>query len=89
MRTQHHAKKASQGDWHPADVKATLEKAGWTLRKLGAHHGVSGKAVMKALRERNLPSEKRIADAIGGGITPKISGLRVTTQTVRAPSCAK
>ena len=65
MDTKKRAKKASLQDWHPADVIAALHKRGITLRKIAAQHQVSGKAVIKALRERNLPSEKRIADAIG------------------------
>ena len=28
-------------DWHPADVKCALEKAGWSLRRLSRHHGYS------------------------------------------------
>ncbi len=64
--TQHRTpKKASQGDWHPADIKAALEKAGWTLRGLAAHHGVFPTAVVLALRQRCVPAEKRIADALG------------------------
>lgn len=58
-------KKASQGDWHPADVKAALEKSGWTLRKLAASHNVAPHAVKIALRQRCLPAETRIADALG------------------------
>lgn len=58
-------KKASPGDWHPADIVAALHKRGITLRKLGAAHGITGRAVTHALRERNLPSERRIAEAIG------------------------
>lgn len=65
MKTNTTPKKASHQDWHPADVVAALHKRGVTLRKIAAQHGVSGEAVVKALRERNLPSEKRIADAIG------------------------
>lgn len=64
MKTKHIAKKASK-DWHPADVVAALHKRGFTMRTLAAKHHVSPPAVTKALRERNLPSEKRIADAIG------------------------
>lgn len=65
MRQNTPPKKASQGDWHPADVKAALEKAGWTLRKLAAHHGVTPPGVKRALRARSVPAEKRIADALG------------------------
>lgn len=71
MKTKHSPKKASQQDWHPADVVAALHKSGMTMRKLAAQHKVSQPAITKALRERNLPSEKRIADAIKGGITPQ------------------
>lgn len=65
MRQGTPPKKASQGDWHPADIKAALEKAGWTLRKLAAHHGVAPTGVKYALRGRHKPAEKRIADALG------------------------
>ena len=65
MKTNRTSKKASRHDWHPANVVAALHKRGITLRKLAEQHNVSGEAVVKALRERNLPSEKRIADAIG------------------------
>lgn len=65
MRQKTTPKKASPGDWHPADIVAALHKRGMTLRKLGALHGVTGRAVIAALRERNLPSERRIAEAIG------------------------
>lgn len=64
MRHKHPPKKASQ-DWHPADIKAALEKAGWTLRRLAAHHNVAPTGVKYALRGRCLPAEKRIADALG------------------------
>lgn len=36
----HNTPKKGQ-DWHPADVKCALEKAGWSLRQLSAHHGFS------------------------------------------------
>jgi len=63
-------KKASQEDWHPADVKAALEKAGLTLRALAAKHGLKGSSSLSATLVRSLPcNEKRIADALG--IHPK------------------
>jgi len=65
MNTKNHPKKTSRQDWHPADVVAALHKRGITLRKLAEQHNVSGRAVIQALRVRNFPSEKRIADAIG------------------------
>jgi len=64
MRQIRPHKKASQ-DWHPADIKAALEKAGWTLRRLAAHHNVAPTGVKYALRGRCLPAERRIADALG------------------------
>lgn len=94
MKTTNPSKKASRQDWHPADVVAALHKRGLTMRKLAAQHQVSQPAVTKALRERNLPSEKRIADAIG--IPPQViwpsrynpdgsrAGLRKLTREERA-----
>lgn len=83
------AQKASQGDWHPADIKAALEKAGWTLRALAAHHGLSSSTSISHTFLRSLPlNERRIADALGVPVqkiwpsrynpdgTPKPRGLR-------------
>ena len=70
MKTKHHSKKASHQDWHPADIVAALHKRGTTLRKIAEQHQVSPPAVIRALRLRNHPSEKRIADAIG--IPPQV-----------------
>ena len=66
-------KKASRKDWHPADIKAALDKAGWTLRALAAHHGIRGSSTLShTLAERSYPAnEKRIADG-----TKKPRGLR-------------
>lgn len=59
-------KKPSPTDWHPADIKAALEKAGWTLRALARHHGLSGSSSLSHTFERSFPrNERRIADAIG------------------------
>ncbi len=63
-------KKTSQEDWHPADIKAELDKAGWTLRALAAHHGLKASSPLSHTFERSYPlNEKRIADAIG--VEPK------------------
>ncbi len=61
------AKKLSKQDWHPADIKAALDKAGWTLRSLAAHHGIKGSSTLShTLAERSYPAnERRIAEAIG------------------------
>lgn len=84
-----HAKKASQQDWHPADIKAALEKKGWTLRALAAHHGLASSSPLSHTFLRSYPlNEKRIADAIGVPVqsiwptryypdgTPRLRGLR-------------
>ncbi len=63
-------KKASQKDWHPADIKAALDKAGWTLRALAKHHGLTTSTPLSHTFLRSYPAnEKRIADAIG--VTPQ------------------
>lgn len=65
MKSRRAPKKASRQDWHPADIVAALHKRGLTLRKLAERHNISAPAVIQALRERNQPSERRIAEAIG------------------------
>ena len=58
-------KKASQEDWHPADVIAALRKRGITLRALAAMHGIKDSSSFSAALVRSLPAnEKRIADAL-------------------------
>lgn len=67
---KHTDKKTSREDWHPADIKAALDKAGWTLRALAAHHGMKASSTLSHTFERSYPlNEKRIADAIG--VTPQ------------------
>ncbi|MBL8396627.1 MAG: helix-turn-helix domain-containing protein [Candidatus Accumulibacter sp.] len=59
-------KKAERSDWHPADIKAALDKAGWTLRSLAAHHGLTSSTSMSHTFLRSYPlNERRIANAIG------------------------
>lgn len=59
-------KKTSREDWHPADIKAALDKAGWTLRALAKAHGLSSSTPLSHTFLRSYPAnEKRIADAIG------------------------
>lgn len=59
-------KKTSREDWHPADIKAALDKAGWTLRALAAHHGLNSSTPLSHTFLRSYPiNEQRIADAIG------------------------
>ena len=60
------AKNAGRQDWHPADIKAALEKCGWTLTGLAAHHGIRGSSSFSyALTNSHPVNEKRIAEAIG------------------------
>lgn len=64
MNTQT-AKKASQTDWHPADVIAALRKRGITLKSLATLHGLKDSSSMSAALNRSLPAnERRIADAL-------------------------
>ena len=60
------SKKASQEDWHPAEVIAALRKRGITLRALAQQNGLKDSSSMSAALVRSLPvNEKRIADALG------------------------
>ena len=60
------AKKSALTDWHPADIKAALEKKGWTLRALAEHHGIKGSSSLSHTFKRSFPlNERRIAEAIG------------------------
>ncbi|UOA10867.1 helix-turn-helix domain-containing protein [Methylobacter sp. S3L5C] len=53
-------------DWHPADVKAALHKAGWTMTALAHEHGLtSSNTLSKALVSSYPIAEKRIADVLG------------------------
>jgi lambda repressor-like predicted transcriptional regulator len=70
-------KKASPGaespaqDWHPADIRAALNKAGYSLASLAEKHGLnSGSSLSKAFTTSSPAAELRIADAIG--IHPKV-----------------
>ncbi|MES1936716.1 helix-turn-helix domain-containing protein [Salinisphaera hydrothermalis] len=65
MSTTTPRKKARPGDWHPADIKAALEKSGWSLRRLGQHHGLSGSALKNALHRCYPRAEYLIGEAIG------------------------
>lgn len=59
-------KKQPAEDWHPADIVCALRKAGWTLRKLSAHHGyVQHTTLSNALHRRWPKGQRLIAEAIG------------------------
>jgi len=64
------AKAADQTDWHIADIKAAVEKAGWSFRRLSVHHGLAPNTLVIALRKPAPAQERRIAAAIG--IPPQV-----------------
>ena len=53
------------GDWHPADIVAALRKAGWSLRRLSAHHGYMPGQLSAAINRPWPKGERLIAAAIG------------------------
>jgi len=65
MKVNNRSKKSPSGDWHSADIKAALEKAGWTLRQLSIAHGYHPCTLAAVLRRRWPKGERLIADAIG------------------------
>lgn len=65
MNTTDTSKKASPQDWHPADVKAALEKKGWSLRRFARAHDYSPSAANKALRLPFPGMEALIAAELG------------------------
>ncbi len=65
MTNPNTVKKPALEDWHPADIKATLEKAGWTLSRLSRSHGYHRSAASHVLRHPWPKLERVIAEAIG------------------------
>lgn len=57
--------KASSQDWHNADIKAALEKQGWSLTRLSKFCGYEGNVIKHALHKPFPAGEKFIAEAIG------------------------
>jgi len=65
MTTFKNPKKPAPQDWHKADIKAAVEKAGYTLRELARRHAVSRTYFAEALH-RPLPKAQAIlAEVIG------------------------
>lgn len=58
-------KKILLTDWHKADIKAALEKKGWSLRRLSLFIGVNPAYVKRALHKPYPKYEKVIADTLG------------------------
>lgn len=66
MPTVVHQEKPAPKDWHPSDIKAAVEKAGWSLRQLGFHHGYTGDSSLGEVFRRPWPKvEGIIAKTIG------------------------
>jgi len=60
------AKKPVNEDWHPADIKAALNKAGMTLAGIARACGLRTSTSLSHAFIRSYPiNEKRIADALG------------------------
>jgi Ner family transcriptional regulator len=57
--------RAKAQDWHPADIVAALRKAGWSLRRLSAHHGYAPQSLRRATDKPWPIAEAKIAEAIG------------------------
>lgn len=51
--------------WHPADIKAAVEKKGTNLTQLARDKGLNPAACRNALTARNTPGERAIAECIG------------------------
>lgn len=58
-------KKPALKDWHRADIKAALEKAGWTLRRLSAARGYQPKSLSLVMSRPWPAAERIVADAAG------------------------
>lgn len=52
-------------DWHVADIKAALEKAGTNFERLARENGIAGATLRNALRFKYPKSERIIAEKIG------------------------
>lgn len=59
------SKKPAPKDWHRADIKAALEKAGWTLRGLSAARGYQPKSLSLVMSRPWPAAERIVADALG------------------------
>lgn len=69
MSTTDTQKKPASGDWQPADIKAALEKKGFSLRGFARAHQYRKSAVSKALRHPYPEMEALIAREIGVAVT--------------------
>jgi Ner family transcriptional regulator len=58
-------KKPASQDWHKADIKAALEKRGYTLRRLSAERGWSESYLRGALWASTPKAQAILAEVIG------------------------
>jgi Ner family transcriptional regulator len=58
-------KKPAQKDWHKAEVKAALEKAGWTCRALAKEHEKCHSYFSETLSRPNPRAQAIIASILG------------------------
>lgn len=59
-------------DWHPADIICALRKAGWSLRRLSAHHGFHPGSLQVAAYAGKWPAGERLIAAALGVTAPEI-----------------
>lgn len=52
-------------DWHKADIKACIEKAGWSLRRLSRARGYKPDCLKAVLQHPWPKAERIIAEVIG------------------------
>ncbi|MBY0572573.1 MAG: helix-turn-helix domain-containing protein [Undibacterium sp.] len=57
--------KAKHQDWHRADIKSALEKAGWTLAALGKSRGYQRGSLVNVLNTPYPKAERIIAEVLG------------------------
>ncbi|MBF0646414.1 helix-turn-helix domain-containing protein [Desulfuromonas acetoxidans] len=63
-------KSSFPSDWHPADIKAALEKKGFSLSRIAREHGYAPTSPSNVFRRRWAAMEKIIANIVG--VSPHI-----------------
>ena len=65
MTAKNRTKKPVGKDWHKSDIKAAIEKAGWSCRQLAKLHEKSHSYFSDALMRPNPKAQQIIAKIIG------------------------
>lgn len=65
MSALNHSKKPAREDWNKADIKAALEKAGWTCRKLAKAHNMAHSYFSDTFTRPNPRAQAIMAKVIG------------------------